>query len=142
LVPGERHDRRFEASGRGEAHIVRAAESPDGMVTALYPVERLLIARPGFKAPDLEIDGENLFGPGGAKAGIRENDDNGDRGRNDFGSPDDLVGLIKSVVAPGTWGEGWEEGKGSISVARGILIVRHTVKVQREIARLLAQLGA
>jgi len=127
-----------------EAYVVGLEESVQPMITVAYPVQRLLAARPDFKAPALELDRSKLFegnSESGEAARLAGQADEESGGKNDFRSPDELINLIKSVVAPGTWGEAGEEGKGSISVSGGILTVRHTVKVQRQIARLLADLG-
>jgi hypothetical protein len=125
------------------AEAERGAED-DSMVTMAYSVQRLLIARQDFKPPQMRIDRSKMFSDSTGNDQGTELAGGGDEesgGRNDFRPPDELVQFIKSVVAPGTWGEDGEEGKGSISVSKGILFVRHTVKVQREIARLLAELG-
>jgi hypothetical protein len=132
---------------RDEAIVVGPADTVEPMVTMSYPVQRLLTGNPNFKAPSLKLDRSKLFqepnetGSGSSEPGIEEGADDENKGKNDFRSPDDLINLIKSVIAPGTWGEAGEAGKGTVSVTRGILIVRHTVKVQQQVASLLAQLG-
>jgi hypothetical protein len=53
--------------------------------------------------------------------------------------PDEVVELLRTSVAIGSWGKG---GNSMSVTSGGMLLVRHTPKVQREVARFLMRLGS
>lgn len=127
-----------------EAYVVMPGNPSERMVTMTYPIERLLAEKPDFKPPKLDVDQSDLFkNDSKSSTAPPPPPQGGAEGGGDFKSADELVEFIKNAVAPGTWSEGEaaEEGKGTISVTKGILTVKHTMEVQRQVAELLARLG-
>ena len=99
-------------------------------VLAMHDVRALTMPITDFAGPRLGLGNvEDPNDEGGAFGGPLES-----RSRLEG---DQIVELVRSNVAPGTW----EEEGVSIDMHEGLLIVRHTPAVQRHVRRLLADLA-
>jgi len=113
----------------GVVLVTTAAKARGPMVLASYDVRALTFGVTDFVAP--RIDTLHI------SDGAGDDDRFGRAGETHRGLDQDRVAqLIEEHVAHGTWDDG-----GSINAENGVLFVRQTPRVQREVRRFLRQLG-
>ncbi|GAF69889.1 unnamed protein product, partial [marine sediment metagenome] len=101
--------------------------------------ETLLLAKVDFRPPRISVTNDffsdDNFDPRGIEASGSAD------GSTDFDPPDELIELIKTTVAPGTWQGKGGGGPGRIFYYRGRLVITQTCEAHLQIAELLTGLG-
>jgi hypothetical protein len=104
------------------------------VVLRIYDVRDLMMRIRDFPGPNIELRAPDEEEEAGPRVEIFDDETEGDGGLSD---PEFLMELIRTT----TGGNSWDENPNcSMSICQGLLIVRQSEKVHREIALLIAKL--